>query len=223
MSVVRGSMLRFGLVLLVALCGTLDARTSAAAETIRIGIVRPKAQLGQGASGADVAEPVRQSLLAYLGGPMTELVPLQSLIPLQASVEAEQAGCQYVLYTSIVHKKGGGFGRMLGAMAPIVGTLPGMAVSGSGSMVASQAATMAMSAAAQMQAREQAGAALSSASQGQIGKGDVITLEYSLQKLGQAKPVLANSGKRKASQDGEDLISPLVEAAATEVLSAASR
>lgn len=225
MSLIRRPVLRMSLILLVASCGAIAAVGAVAAETIRIGIVRPKAQLGQGTSGADVAEPVRQSMVAYLSGPATELVPLQSLIPLQAEAEAQQAGCQYVLYTSIVHKKGGGLGKMMGAMAPVAGMLPGMAAADSGSMVASQAAAMAASAAAQMQAQqmqEQAMAALSSASQGQIRKGDTITLDYRLQKLGVAQPVVENSGKRKASEDNEDLISPLIEAAATEMLTAAS-
>lgn len=225
MSVIQRPVLRMSLTLLVASCGAFAAVDVVATEKIRICIVRPKAQLGQGTSGADVAEPVRQSLVAYLSGPATELVPLQSLIPLQAEAEAQQAGCQYVLYSSIVHKKGGGLGKMLGAMAPVAGMLPGMAMSGSGSVVAAQAAAVASTAAAQVQAQqmqEQAMAALSSASQGQIRKGDTITLEYKLQRLGVPQPLVSDSGRRKAAQDNEDLISPLIEKAATHVLTAAS-
>lgn len=216
-------------IVLVA-CGLLGAATALSADKVRIGVVLPKAQLGQGSSGADVAEPVRQTLIAYLSGPATELVPLQARIPIQVSAEAEQAGCQYVLYTSVIHKKGGGgagFGKLMGAMAPVAGMIPGIGGMGgsAGAIVASQAAAAAASAAAQAQAQEmqqQAMAALTNASQGQIKKGDQVTLDYKLQKIGDAKPQLEKSGKGKATQDGEDLLSPLIEAAATEVLTAAT-
>lgn len=199
-------------------------------DKVRIGIVLPKAQLGQGTSGADVAEPVRQTLIAYLSGPATEIVPLQARIPIQVNAEAQEAGCQYVLYTSVTHKKGGGgagFGKLMGAMAPVAGMVPGLGGlgGGAGAVVASQAAAAAASAAAQAQAQaaqEQAMAALTNASQGQVKKGDQITLEFKLQKPGDAKPVLEKSGKGKATQDGEDLLSPLIEAAATDVLTAAT-
>lgn len=212
-------------------CGLLCAAGAQSAGKVRIGIVMPKAQLGQGASGADVAEPVRQTLIAYLSGPATELVPLQARIPIQVSAEAEQAGCQYVLYTSVTHKKGGGgagFGKLMGAMAPVAGMVPGLGGlgGGTGAIVASQAAAAAASAAAQaqaQQAQEQAMAALTNASQGQIKKGDQITLDYKLQKIGETAAALEKSGQAKAKQDGEDLLSPLIEAAATEVLTTATK
>lgn len=210
--------------------GLLFAGTALSTDKVRIGVVLPKAQLGQGTSGADVAEPVRQTLIAYLSGPATEIVPLQARIPIQANAEAQEAGCQYVLYTSVTHKKGGGgggFGKFMGAMAPMAGMVPGLGGlgGGAGAVVASQAAAVAASAAAQAQAQEmqeQAMSALTNASQNEVKKGDQITLEYKLQKTGEAKPMLQKSGKGKATQDGEDLLSPLIEAAATEVLTAAA-
>ena len=87
----------------------------------KICLVLPKAQLGQGTSGADVAEPVRATLTAYLGGPATELIPLNARIPIQIDAEAQETGCEYVLYSSVTQKKGGGFGKMLSAAAPIAG------------------------------------------------------------------------------------------------------
>lgn len=201
-----------------------------AADKICIGVVLPKAQLGQGSGGADVSEPVRQSLMGYLGGPATQILPLQARIPVQAEAEAREAGCPYVLYTSIVHRKarsGGGFGALLGAVAPVAGMVPGLGGlgGGAGAMVASQAAAVAATAAAQAQAQamqEQASAALGNASQGQIRKGDQITLEYQLKRTGQARPLAAKSLQVKAGEDGEDLLSPLLEQEATGVLTAAS-
>src|SRR5689334_3174225 len=78
----------------------------------KICLVLPKAQLGQGTTGADVAEPVRATLTAYLGGPATELIPLSARIPIQIDAEAQQTGCEYVLYSSVTQKKGGSFSKM---------------------------------------------------------------------------------------------------------------
>lgn len=195
-----------------------------AADKVRIGVVLPKAQLGQGTTGADVAEPVRQTLIAYLSGPATEIVPITARIPIQIDAEATQAGVQYVLYTSVVHKKGrgggGGFGKLLGAMAPVAGMIPGAGALGStGAIVASQAATAAAMA-AQQQAQEQAMAQLMSASQSNIKKGDQIAFEYKLTKSGTAVATKLTNGK--ATQDGQDLLSPLIEQVATEVLTSVS-
>src|ERR1044072_4517206 len=95
---------------LAALAASLALAYSAnASAATKICLVLPKAQLGQGTSGADVAEPVRATLTAYLGGPTTELVPLTARIPIQIDAEAQVMACDYVLYSSVTQKKGGGF------------------------------------------------------------------------------------------------------------------
>ena len=109
----------------------------------------------RGPIGADVAEPVRATLTAYLGGPATELIPLSARIPIQIDAEAQVIGCDYVLYSSVTQKKGGGFGKMLAAAAPIASMAGGMAGMGGnyatmmGAQVVASAAT---SAAAQVRA-----------------------------------------------------------------------
>src|SRR5687767_12639181 len=91
-----------------------DAAASAPGARSRICLVLPKAQLGQGSSGEDVGEPVRQTLISYLSGPTADLVPLSARIQIQIEAEAQQSSCEYVLYTSVVQKKGGGgFGKFL--------------------------------------------------------------------------------------------------------------
>jgi len=47
---------------------------------------------------------------------------------------------------------------------------------------------------------------------------DEVTLEYKLDHVETAKTALANKDKAKASSDGEDVISPLVQKAAGDVL-----
>jgi hypothetical protein len=191
----------------------------------KICLVLPKAQLGQGTSGADVAEPVRATLTAYLGGPATELVALNARIPIQIDAEAQEQGCEYVLYSSVTQKKGGGFGKMLSAAAPIAGMAAGMGGMGGnyGAMMAGQAMAQAASTAAAQSAQQEAMEALGGAAKSNIKKGDQITLEYKLVKPGVAEPVAVQSAVAKAKETGEDLVSPLIEQAATQVLTAISQ
>jgi hypothetical protein len=188
----------------------------------KICLVLPKAQLGQGTSGADVAEPVRATLTAYLGGPATELVPLTARIPIQIDAEAQEIGCAYVLYSAVTQKKGGGFGKMFAAAAPIAGMVGGMGGMGGnyGAMMAGQAVAQVATTAAAQSAQQEAMEALGGAAKSNIKKGDQITLEFKLLKPGEAQPVIAQSGVAKAKENGEDLVSPLIEQAATAVLTA---
>ncbi len=191
----------------------------------KICLVLPKAQLGQGTSGADVAEPVRATLTAYLGGPATELIPLTARIPIQIDAEAQVIACDYVLYSSVTQKKGGGFSKMFAAAAPIATMAGGMAGMGGnyGSMMAGQVVAQAASTAAAQSAQQEAMEALGGAAKSNIKKGDQITLEYKLVKLGVTEPIAAQSAVAKAKESGEDLVSPLIEQAATQVLTAISQ
>jgi hypothetical protein len=202
------------------------AATPAPAKS-RICLVLPRAQLGQGSSGADVGEPVRQTLLSYLNGPTVDLVSLAARIPVQVDAEAQQAACEYILYTSVVQKKGGGgFGKLLAAAAPIA-SVAGMMVPGVGGMtgnygaiMAGQAVASAASAAAAQNAQQEAMEAITGASEKNIKKGDQITLEYQLIKAGVVEPFATKSSSVKASEKGEDLLSPLIEQTAIEVMGA---
>ena len=116
-------------------CGLLSALSVAAflavdvgaqspAPTARVGIVLPKAQLGQGNTGQDVAEPVRQLIMSYMAGPVLELVPIEARIPAQIDAEAQAKNCTHLLYTSVEQKKAGkGMGKMFGKLAPVAENL----------------------------------------------------------------------------------------------------
>jgi hypothetical protein len=200
-----------------------DAAAATAGAKSRICLVLPKAQLGQGSSGADVGEPVRQTMISYLNGPTVELIPLAARIPVQVEAEAQQSACAYVLYTSVVQKKGGGgFGKLLAAAAPIASVLPGVGgLAGNyGAIMAGQAVASAASAAAAQNAQAEAMDAINGASEQNIKKGDEVTLEYQLTKAGAVEPFATKSSSAKAKQKGEDLLSPLIEQTAIEVLGA---
>ncbi|MEO8016861.1 MAG: hypothetical protein ABI769_03530 [Pseudomonadota bacterium] len=191
----------------------------------KICLVLPKAQLGQGTNGADVAEPVRATLTAYLGGPATELIPLTARIPIQIDAEAQQLGCEYVLYSSVAQKKGGGFGKMFAAAAPLATMAGGMGAMGGnyGAMMAGQAVAQAATSAAAQSAQQEAMEQLGGAAKTNIKKGDQVTFDYKLVKPGDAQPVVAQAIVAKAKENGEDLVSPLIEGAATAVLTAISQ
>jgi hypothetical protein len=210
----------------VATATTANAANTAAAAKSRICLVLPRAQLGQGSSGEDVGEPVRQTMIAYLNGPATELISLNARIPIQIDEEAQQASCEYVLYTSVAQTEGGGFGKFLKKAAPLA-SVAGMLVPGVGGMtgnygaiMAGQAVAQAASVAAAQSAQEEAMDAINGASEKNIRKGDQVTLEYQLMKMGLAEPLATKSASAKAKQKGEDLLSPLIEQTATEVLGA---
>ena len=216
---------------LAVTCSTTAKATETAASTAaaksRICLVLPKAQLGQGSSGADVGEPVRQTMISYLNGPTAEIISLSARIPVQIDAEAQQAACEYVLYTSVVQKKGGGaFGKLMAvaaAAAPIASMMvPGVGGMGGnyGAMMAGQAVASAASAVAAQNAQQEAMEAINGASEQNIKKGDQVTLEYQLIKTGLAEPFATKSASAKAGENGEDLLSPLIEQTATEVLGA---
>ena len=195
---------------------------AAAPGTIRVGIVTPKAQLGQGNTGQDVAAPVQQLIMSYMAGPVLELVPLQARVPAQIQAEAQAVGCTHVLYTTVEQKKAKkGLGGLLGAVAPAATLLTGMGAGGdmSAAMMANTASVV-MSQAAAQQAQEQALNTLTQAQAGSVKAKDEISLKYQLQTVSGAKPMLEETLTAKAEANGQDLLSPLVEQLATNAVTA---
>ncbi len=215
----------------IMLCA-MPAMAQDVAPAVRVGIVPPRAQLGQGNTGQDVGEPVRQLIMSYMAGPALELVPLQARIPAQIDAEAQAQSCTHVLYSSVEQKKAGkgigGLLSMLGpalvlgpaaAMLPSVGAL-GDAGGASGAMVAG-AASQAIAQASMQSAHDEAIANLTQAQAGSVKAKDEISLSYQFVTMSGAKPPLEATLKAKAQEDGEDLLRPLVEQLATNAVSAA--
>jgi hypothetical protein len=194
------------------------------AQTLKVGVALPRAQLGQGnGNAADVAEPVRQALLSYLKGPAMEVVPIEARIPIQINAEAKEKGCDFVLYTDVKQtKKGGGLG-MLKKLAPMAAAMPMLGGVGNmgGQMAASMAAQTMMTASmqsAQEDAMADAMAAINGAQKSNVKAGDTITLEYKLVKPDAELPALADKVAGKAEQNGQDVLSPLIENVAIAVV-----
>lgn len=182
---------------------------------IRIGVATPKADMGQGFTGVDAAEPIRNTLIASLSGPAIEVTPLTSRIQQQIDLEAKQKQCDFILYSSLTEKHGGGgFGSMLSkaapmaSMIPMVGMAGGMAGAMAGAMAGQVASTAIMTA--------------SSLSSGVKAK-DEVTFEFKLMSPDNATAALTNVGKAKATKNGEDVITPLLAQAATAVVTEATK
>ena len=205
---------------------SLGLMNAAVAENkLRVGVALPRAQLGQGnGASADVAEPVRQALMSYLRGPMIEVIALEARIPQQIAAEATEKGCAFVLYTDIAQMpKGGGF-KMLKKLAPMASMLPMM-----GGGLGDMGTQMAMSAVAQgvMQtqiadaqedAMANAMAAINGAQKTNVKAGDSLALQYKLVRVGEGQPVKTETIQRKARANGEDVLSPMIEAVAVAVV-----
>jgi hypothetical protein len=187
-----------------------------AAGKIRIGVAPPQAQVGQGNNaGADYSTPVRNAIVALMSGPAVEIAALDSHVPVQLQGEAQQKQCDFILYSSVsVKHKSGGFGKFM-KMAPMMAPMVGMG-GGMGGAVAAQTAGVAAEAAA-MSAQQQAINQLAGFN-GQIKSKDDVTVDYQLVAPGQTSPRLQNSLKGKAKSDGEDVLTPLLQEEATNVL-----
>jgi hypothetical protein len=187
---------------------------------IRIGVVPAQAQLGQGNNAQqDYGTPIRNAIVYLMSGPAVEIAPLDSRIPVQVQAEAQQKQCDYILYSSVTvaHSNGGGFGKFMkmGNMAASLTPMGAMA-HGMGGMIAAQAASTAMQTAA-MSAQQQAMNQLAGFN-GQIKSKDDVTVDYMLYPTGQAQPKLQNELKGKAKSNGEDVLTPLIQQAATSIL-----
>jgi hypothetical protein len=170
-----------------------------------VGIALPKADLGPGSQGQNTGESLRLLESQYLKGPKIEVVMLTSLLESQVEAEAKEKECDYIVFSAMTQKKGGGMGFLKGASAlmsviPVAGAARGAA----GAIAATATAAAAASAASSMSTQVKA-------------KSDV-TFEYHMFAVGNTTPVLENKVTAKAKEDGEDVITPLVEAAATSIV-----
>lgn len=191
---------------------------------IRIGVAPPDAQVGQGNNTmADYSTPVRNAMILLMNGPAVEVAALDSRVPMQVQAEAQQKQCDYVLFSSVAvkHNSGGSFGKFAKFATPIASMTPvGMMAHGVGSAVAATAAQAAASAAAQA-AQQQAMSQVMSQLQGfngQIKSKDDVSVHYQMFVPGQSSPVLQNALQGKAKNDGEDVLTPLLQQTANTVV-----
>jgi hypothetical protein len=190
-----------------------------AAGKIRIGVIPSEAQLGQGSSsGMDYGTPIRNAIVQYMNGPAVEVAALDSHIPMQMQAEAQQKQCDYLLISNVTvkHGNGGGFGKFMKMASPAASVMP---MAAAGRSLGAAAATSAVSS-----TMAQTAAMTSLANfNGQIKSKDEVTLAYQLVPTGQQNPKLSETLKAKASSDGQDVLTPLIEQLANTVLTEAAK
>ncbi|MEJ1963468.1 MAG: hypothetical protein WDO56_18685 [Gammaproteobacteria bacterium] len=192
-----------------AMCALVAAQAAAAAPgagAIHVCLAPPSAQM-PGVSSGDATAAVRNVFKSYLAGPSLAVEMLDARLASQAREEAKQKHCGYVLYTTVAQerKKSSGF---LGRIAA------GALQSGASQVAASSGST-----GTRVLASATAGGAASTYYSSFTESSDKMTLTARLESA-DGSLVSENTEKRKASSDGEDLLSPLVERAAERIVSA---
>ena len=166
---------------------------------IRIGLVLPKVQINSGDS-VQAAEALRNQFAGYLKGPSVEVISLSARLETAATEEARQSECDYVLYSSMSVK----IGNIAGSAA---GHIPG---GGSATTGAARSAAI--------------GSVYTTAAiVSSIKARDDVSLEYKLESTDRTRQGTANTAKAKASRDGEDVVTGLVEKAAADVVATATK
>jgi hypothetical protein len=175
---------------------------------VRIGLSGVKTgAIGEGITAADLAAAVQNTLIQYLKAPNIEVVPLEAKLASVIESEAREKECDYVLFATVSHKKGGGggFGGMFGkALGTAIGQT-GIGHTGSvAGNIAGQVATQAIVSATTVSAQDKS--------------KDELTLEVKANKA-DGTAALANSYKAKAKSNGDDIVSQVVEQAALAIVS----
>ncbi len=207
-----------------------QALGSKAPGKIRIGVAPAQAQLGQGNnSQQDYGTPVRNAIILMMSGPAIEIAAIDARIPIQMQAEAQQKQCDYLLISNVTVKRNAstGFGKLMkaGSMASNftpIGMMAHTMSSVNGAMVAAQTAGAVMQQTAAINAQQQAMSQLSGFN-GQIKSKDEVTVQYQLFPMGQAQPRLDSTLKGKSKTDGEDVLTPLIQQAATTILTEVSK
>lgn len=175
------------------------------AGVIRIGIVTVKpGAVAENMNAGNLAGAVQTTLTEKLKAPNVEAVPIQATVLNQIEAEAREKECDFLVYTTVTHKKGGGggFGSVFGSQAAQIAAN----TVGYGNATAGIAANAATSAAiADVKAK------------------DELTVDVRLEKPGAGYPAFSKQFKGKAKSAGEDIVTPPTTQAAQALIEAATK
>jgi uncharacterized protein with von Willebrand factor type A (vWA) domain len=204
-------MIRHPAHLLIMLIPCTAAAALEPADTARICVAPATVEATTG-SASTMVEAVRETLTSFLTGPTLGVQPLNSRLSSQVHTEAKQASCRYLLLTTVKqqHKSG----------SHILGRATGEAVQAGAWRAASSVSSAAGGVAASAVSGAASGAVWDMASG--VKAKDELTLTYRLEGAG-GEVLAEKSEKQKASSDGEDLLTPVVQRAAEAVAAAVSK
>jgi hypothetical protein len=161
-------------------------------------------KVAENMNAANLAAAVQTTLNEKLKAPNVEAIPIQATVLNQIEAEAREKECDFLVYTTVSHKKGGGgFGSSIrGSAATIAaGTVP-YGGSATAAIAANTATTVVV---ADIKAR------------------DELTVDVRLEKPGAGYPAFAKAFKGKAKAAGEDIVTGPTTQAAQAVIEAATK
>jgi hypothetical protein len=169
----------------------------------RIGVTLPDCALSDNTGPA--AESLRELEKQFLLGPATEVVSLSGHSPSQVDAEAKSLECDFVLSSGLTEKKAGGMGlgglKAVSALSSIGSAIPAVRSGAALASLASNqglAAASALDLASRMKARSE------------------VTFQYSLNRVG-GVTLIADKQKAKPQNNGEDVLTPMLRAAADRI------
>jgi hypothetical protein len=178
---------------------------------VRIGLVGVRTTAAaEGINPEELSGAIQNTLSQYLKTPEVEVVTIDAKLAAAVDAEAKEKECDFVIYASAAHKKGGGggmFGKVLGNMAG--STVSRIGYGNTAQAIARDAAATALYTAASLSASVKA--------------KDEITLEIKVQAVEGGNAVLTRQYKQKAKSDGEDIVTPVVEQAAQAIVDAVAK
>jgi len=175
--------------------------------TIRIGLVTPRVtSVGSGTMGTNEAVSLRQTISSYLAGSIIETIELRARLDSLALTEGQNRDCDYVLYTTLVRKRAAHTSSSSSnPLSSIMGNMgSGVGSKVPGSKTVQKVGTQAASAAGSLASLARA--------------NDEVAFEYKLVLIEGAKPVAGKLTRAKVKQDGEDVLSPMIESAAQTIV-----
>jgi hypothetical protein len=182
-----------------------DSASKAAPACVAIALPRVQGVEGD---ATEVASSVRELFRSFLTGPSLQVVPLEARLASLAIDEARAKSCGHVLTAALTRKRSSG-SSLLGRVAGQAGTTAAWSIPGGG--LASAAARGAAVAATQT-ASEMASSTKAK---------DEMRVEYRLASVSGGQALGPKTESAKATVDGEDLLTPLVERVAEAVATAA--
>ena len=199
---------------LASLSGTAASTQDTPAQPPKtcVGVVVPSVRGIEG-SASDIAVGIRDLFTGYLAGPAIQPIAVEARLASQALEEVRQRKCDYLLTAAVTRKRHSG---MLGRALGQAGSAAAWQIPSGGSM-GTAAARSAVVAGTQM------AATLASATKAK----DEMVIEYRLAAVAAGPTehgvVLAKTDSIKAKVDGEDLLTPVVERTAEQIVAAARR
>ena len=191
----------------VLLAAALSGVSPIFAATTQVCLAPPSAQI-PGVSADDALKGIQEAFTAYLTGPTVRVEQLTARLASQAREEARQKQCRFVLYTKAVQEHKSASNGLLGRIAA-------GAVQGGASQVAANSSSVGT----RVIASAAAGGASYSYFSSSTRSSDKLTLTTRLENA-EGKVLSDKVLSRKAGSDGEDLLTPLVEQSAENVMTA---